>query len=60
MRNQMNRRTFLQQSGIALATWQHASSWAEPGADTAPRFSTANAQWQKAYDGALQLLAANV
>lgn len=60
----MNRRSFLAGSAAAAALAtnpRHAlAELAEAAADTAPRFSTANAGWQAAYDKALEVLAGNV
>ena len=56
----MERREFLRASAAALlAAGSSRISGAETGAD-APAFSTANLAWQRAYDRALQVLAANV
>lgn len=57
----MERREFLRTSAAAalLAAGSHRRSQAENGHD-APVYSTANRRWQKAYDGALQVLAGNV
>ena len=50
----MNRRAFLRHTAAGLAA---RPAWA---ANAAPQFHTANARWQAAYDGALQVLANNV
>jgi hypothetical protein len=62
----MNRRTFLKHGAGALAAMSAGStsigsSLASSAADNgAPRFSTANARWQAAYDRGLTVLAGNV
>ena len=56
----MNRRIFLQRAVAALASLRHASAQPALSPDNAPSFTTRNARWQKAYDGALKVLAANV
>jgi hypothetical protein len=56
----MHRRKFLQTGLAAAATIAARNSLrAEPSAD-APVFSTQNAEWQRVYDHAVTLLAANV
>jgi len=55
----MNRRTFLLQGTAALATLNSAAALAAANS-SAPSFQTANTRWQKAYDGALAVLAGNV
>src|SRR6516225_3230410 len=51
----MNRRSFLK-SAAATALADRALC----AADNAPKFHTANARWQTAYDAALSVLASNV
>jgi hypothetical protein len=56
----MKRREFLYSSAAALlAAGSGRLSGADSGHD-APAFSTANQRWQRAYDGALRVLAGNV
>lgn len=55
----MNRRGFLASSAAAAATRVLAAG-AESHNFSAPQFTTQDAAWQSAYDGALSVLAGNV
>jgi hypothetical protein len=57
----VNRRTVLK-GGVAAAMAARLPAWARRAETAAngPRFTTQNAGWQKAYDRALEILAANV
>lgn len=59
----MRRRDFLKTAALSAlsATVRPLSASAQPASSAAiPSFSTSNAEWQRAYDRALQVLAANV
>jgi hypothetical protein len=58
---EMNRRDFLKHgAGALVAVRAGAALGSSPIVDGAPRFKTANAHWQSAYDAALSILSNNV